>query len=978
MKFSKLIIIILFLQINFVLNAVIIDEFDTNVGYIDIIYSNNNNKYLSLNYNDNIYKYFKQYDNKENLIKEEKSKHENKKIKQFYYYPNTDNYVKVIDTGSYDKTVQVVYNNHLTELKLEKYSEISSIAILGDNTLVIIQEDFSNDRKFLLFSYPPNENPKSTFTQKNASDRKRLLAFGLQNTIALIDFNSNKKLELKIIGKDSKELVTKSLSTDNDDYFTATYIDLKNKNLFLLCLVLYTFTLGDVKCRTINYDNNNNKVTMGEYLTVFKTCPSTLQGININLIENNKIALGCSASDSIYISIVEYSSGKLKPGAYFDSKVVTKKSGMLVDPYINNYVNKGYILYYIYGETSKDKSALYKTTFNPTCSNINNHILNYVSNREKFSFNDYINSGIGDSKVNFKIVSINKNINMYYKNKKITAGNTDYPQDANFEIEAKYTTEEMKIIYSIQKQNCFVKIVFKEYDFQIWAKKEKCIKKKDAKINYILHHDLKTIFDKKESKIEFTIDFYYEITKNELNILYKGKKLKCKKTKKTKITCQSPIPRKEYKSIKHVNEYRIESKFVCENLIFIETLKIGDPYIIETYDASNLNKLTQTINKNYDPAQVISKFDLNMITYYYWFSCYAHCTIDEIDNNRCCTNYLKDWSIFDKKGFYKSYLKYIQEYFMYDHEIEEILKQKLSEINLDEFRYIIFKSDKYKKYVIAFGCYDDFFSFYLKMLLSEMALFDIYDKSVKVNGLVKEVFQVMEKHLFSDAFINDLNQNKDYQIIFTGHSFGGAVACLSIYSFRTNYFFYRNPILITFGQPRIGNENFAKKFNSLIPNVYRIAATDDYVTMIPAIKEKKLLDLLGLAKYEFIVKSLTKTFEIYYKSKGNPDQMFINLYSTLVDDISSNIQDEIKENYFNNIFGKKEFEAYCHIGGLYILNKERNIIVHCRDFGNEETGHYICKNYDMTIFNYERKNDNYFLDNQNMVDRCKKQINFKK
>ena len=38
----------------------------------------------------------------------------------------------------------------------------------------------------------------------------------------------------------------------------------------------------------------------------------------------------------------------------------------------------------------------------------------------------------------------------------------------------------------------------------------------------------------------------------------------------------------------------------------------------------------------------------------------------------------------------------------------------------------------------------------------------------------------------------------------------------------------------------------------------------------------------------------------------------------------------------------------------------------------------ICKNYDMTIFKYKMKNDNYFLDNQNMVNRCKKQINFKK
>ena len=66
-----------------------------------------------------------------------------------------------------------------------------------------------------------------------------------------------------------------------------------------------------------------------------------------------------------------------------------------------------------------------------------------------------------------------------------------------------------------------------------------------------------------------------------------------------------------------------------------------------------------------------------MITYYYWFSCYAHCTIDEIGTKQCNIDYLTDWSIFDAKGFYNSFLKYIQESIKVDHEIDENLKQKL-------------------------------------------------------------------------------------------------------------------------------------------------------------------------------------------------------------------------------------------------------------------------------------------------------------
>ena len=146
----------------------------------------------------------------------------------------------------------------------------------------------------------------------------------------------------------------------------------------------------------------------------------------------------------------------------------------------------------------------------------------------------------------------------------------------------------------------------------------------------------------------------------------------------------------------------------------------------------------------------------------------------------------------------------------------------------------------------------------------------------------------------------------------------------------------------------------------MIPNVYRIATTDDYITMIPFIKEKTLLEYLGIQKYDFIIKSLKTTFDIYCKSKGVIEPAVKNLFNTLMDDLKSNLQDEVTEYYYKNIFKKKEFEGYCHIGGLYILNKERNTIVHCRDFGNKETGHYICKNYDMNIFNYVMKNDNYF------------------
>ena len=100
------------------------------------------------------------------------------------------------------------------------------------------------------------------------------------------------------------------------------------------------------------------------------------------------------------------------------------------------------------------------------------------------------------------------------------------------------------------------------------------------------------------------------------------------------------------------------------------------------------------------------------------------------------------------------------------------------------------------------------------------------------------------------------------------------------------------------------------------------------------------------------------------------------MFKILVEDLCSNIRDEILEHLAEEIFS--DFIGYCHIGGLYLLNKEENSFIHCRDFGNEETNHYICKNYNWNIFKFSFSNHNYFLKNQNINERCLKEINFKK
>ncbi len=68
------------------------------------------------------------------------------------------------------------------------------------------------------------------------------MVFGLKNTFAKVSYEEKNKLVLKIINKDSSVIASKSLSIDMDDDIVASYIDLNNKDLFLLCFVGYNLT----------------------------------------------------------------------------------------------------------------------------------------------------------------------------------------------------------------------------------------------------------------------------------------------------------------------------------------------------------------------------------------------------------------------------------------------------------------------------------------------------------------------------------------------------------------------------------------------------------------------------------------------------------------------------------------------------------------------------------------------------------------
>ena len=81
---------------------------------------------------------------------------------------------------------------------------------------------------------------------------------------------------------------------------------------------------------------------------------------------------------------------------------------------------------------------------------------------------------------------------------------------------------------------------------------------------------------------------------------------------------------------------------------------------------------------------------------------------------------------------------------------------------------------------------------------------------MRILRMFHDIFETIQEDLFNNLKnINGINDT-EYQLIFTGHSIGGAIASISSFYLINEYKFNSENILITFGQPKVGNEIFAK------------------------------------------------------------------------------------------------------------------------------------------------------------------------
>uniref|UniRef100_A0A0K0FFI4 Lipase_3 domain-containing protein n=1 Tax=Strongyloides venezuelensis TaxID=75913 RepID=A0A0K0FFI4_STRVS len=143
-----------------------------------------------------------------------------------------------------------------------------------------------------------------------------------------------------------------------------------------------------------------------------------------------------------------------------------------------------------------------------------------------------------------------------------------------------------------------------------------------------------------------------------------------------------------------------------------------------------------------------------------------------------------------------------------------------------------------------------------------------YSNSGLVNKYYAESFEKIWVHV-ERVYMDRRYTN--YKVYVTGHSLGAAYASLA--TFKISYLNYRKGkdiYLYTFGGPRIGSYQFAKNFDKLVPNSWRVVVGSDIIPHFPPCTKMKERNLKFYKK-------------LFGKRKSRPcDHMIITAIITMV------------------------------------------------------------------------------------------------
>jgi len=150
------------------------------------------------------------------------------------------------------------------------------------------------------------------------------------------------------------------------------------------------------------------------------------------------------------------------------------------------------------------------------------------------------------------------------------------------------------------------------------------------------------------------------------------------------------------------------------------------------------------------------------------------------------------------------------------------------------YKYVLLVSDTHKEIVISFAGPKSTDGVHLSKIYTS-GWSKLHGERIEKTYL--KIYNSQFSKPLKTSIKNLLKKNKEtqnYKFIFIGHSFGGAMAVLSAFDLIKTKLINQNesPLVYTFGQLRIGDDEFVEEVNTLF-KVIRIVKNNDYMTRLP-------------------------------------------------------------------------------------------------------------------------------------------------
>jgi hypothetical protein len=261
-----------------------------------------------------------------------------------------------------------------------------------------------------------------------------------------------------------------------------------------------------------------------------------------------------------------------------------------------------------------------------------------------------------------------------------------------------------------------------------------------------------------------------------------------------------------------------------------------------------------------DATKPIRSFDINTIYTYLKFVGMSYSTKDESHKE----SFLQD-------VYNAGMLQYTGELVVSSKDKSKV------EVLGDDYNIQIYYNKKLKKYIILFPGTRKTRNYFWEddQLTKEGKLFNLTDtlffpSNIKIPKYAQELLLLFGPEF--KRYINDVilpwEDSKDAQFIFIGHSLGGMMASIfALYSVCNGVTNKEQTVLITFGAPKAGNQEFVDELDKRIPLNFIFKRQNDFVTLFPfseAINRKiSFINIVGKSLGYSVINPEIKDYKHY-------------------------------------------------------------------------------------------------------------------